>query len=314
MNIAVLLCTKNGELFIHDQLCSIRDQDFGKIDLYILENKSSDSTLEKINEFSNKNKNINIHIRVGFDSHFANSYLELAKMIPNKYEYYAFCDQDDIWLENHIRRGVISLQSIGNQKASLFCSRTSLINETGNIIGKSQKFSKNPSFRNALVQSIAGANTMIFNEKAFNLFLMACPKREIVSHDWLLYIFVSGAGGHILYNQKPSVLYRQHDRNLIGTNKGILNKLKRFLMILRGTYRKYNMQNFYQIDRFDLLTKENEKIYKLYKEALKGMSLHKIKKLLSSGVYRQTFFGQIALVLSIFIKSRNEIEDQNEIF
>lgn len=304
MSIAILLCTKNGESFINEQLYSIRNQNIENIDLYILDNKSSDNTLKIVKNFSEQNKKVNVFIFDGCDLHFANSYLELAKMITNQYEYYAFCDQDDIWMKNHLSRGIKCIDNIASSKPSLFCSRTTLINEVGHLIGKSQRFLKKPSFKNALVQSIAGANTMIFNKKAFELFLMANIKKKIVSHDWLLYIFVSGSEGNIIYDQIPSVLYRQHDRNIIGTNRGIFNKAKRIYMVIRGIYNEYNMLNFYQIDGFDLLSENNKKVYKLYKESVLGKNLFKLQNLFASGVYRQSFSGQLALFLSVFIKSR----------
>ena len=43
---------------------------------------------------------------------------------------------------------------------------------------------KNP-FRNALVQSIAGGNTMVFNSLSANALAEIDLNFEIISHDWL---------------------------------------------------------------------------------------------------------------------------------
>jgi hypothetical protein len=51
----------------------------------------------------------------------------------------------------------------------VYCSRTILVDVNGNQIGCSPLFTKKPSFANALVQSIAGGNTMVFNKKARDL-------------------------------------------------------------------------------------------------------------------------------------------------
>ena len=60
MEIAVLLCTKNGKQFLYDQLISIKKQNIPKIDLYVSDNKSTDGSLELVKKFSKENENINI--------------------------------------------------------------------------------------------------------------------------------------------------------------------------------------------------------------------------------------------------------------
>lgn len=301
MKIAVLLCTKNGARYIQKQLVSIKEQNIGEIDLYISDNKSSDGTKKIVEDFAETNKNINIIFISGKDLHFANNYVLLAKSIKKAYRFYAFCDQDDIWLKCHLKRGVSYLEKIESQKALLYCSRTILINEDDKKIGKSQKFIKKPFFQNALVQSIAGANTMIFNKEAFDLLTKISINNRIVSHDWLLYILVSGSGGEVIYNQTPTVLYRQHDKNIIGSNMGILNKLKRLVMVLRGEYRDYNLSNFKQIEYVNALSRTNYKIYECYKKSINGSIFLRLFYLFKSGVYRQSVLGQLGLIISVFV-------------
>lgn len=311
MKIAVLMCTKNGSRFIVDQLESIKNQDFKNFDIYISDNGSTDKTIACVKEFDFTNSSINISYIQGKDMHFANNFVFLAKNIEQKYDFYAFCDQDDVWSPNHISRGIGELLYFDKNLPLLHCSRTTLIDESGVKIGKSKKFLKKPSFQNALVQSIAGGNTMIFNSSAYKILVKASLKKKIVSHDWLLYILVSGCDGKIIYNQKPTVLYRQHDKNLIGSNNGFFNKFKRALMLLKGTFGTYNRLNFYQIDFIKCLTSENLKIYNLYKASSQGSVLERLKGLIISGVYRQSKLGQIGLVAHALL-NKKEKEAINE--
>ncbi len=308
MKIAVLLCTKNGARYIQKQLISIKEQNIGEIDLYISDNNSSDGTIKIVEDFAEVNKEINIIFLSGRDLHFANNYVFLAKSINKAYKYYAFCDQDDIWLKCHLKRGVSYLEKIESKKALLYCSRTMLINEDDTKIGKSQKFIKKPFFQNALVQSIAGANTMIFNKEAFDLLTKISINESIISHDWLLYILVSGSGGEVIYNQIPTVLYRQHDKNIIGSNMGIFNKLKRLMMVLKGEYRDYNLSNFNQIEYVNKLSNQNYKIYECYKKSVNGAILLRLFYLFKSGVYRQSFLGQLGLIISVFVTKRRFVK------
>ena len=306
MNIAILLCTKNGSSYIKEQLVSIAKQEFSEIDLYISDNNSNDGTREKIHAFIKENKNMNIFFNEGKDLHFAKNFVYLAQTIEKNYSYYAFCDQDDIWDENHLSRALSILNKQNSSIPLLYCSRTSLINKHGVKIGKSQKFSKRVSFQNAIVQSIAGGNTMIFNKESFELLSKVSIDLEIVSHDWLLYILVTGAGGKVTYEFTPSVNYRQHDKNIIGSNKGFLSKVKRLGMLLDGTFKKYNLINFAQLDHLDILTQTNQVIYKSYKKSFSGSVFSRIKNFIKSGVYRQSLMGDFALIISILANIMSE--------
>tara|TARA_B100001093_G_scaffold486540_1_gene521950 strand:+ start:5325 stop:6266 length:942 start_codon:yes stop_codon:yes gene_type:complete len=306
MKIAVLMCTKNGSRFIVDQLESIKNQEFKNFDIYISDNGSTDNTISYVKKFASTYDAINIFYIEGKDMHFANNFIFLAKNIEQKYDFYAFCDQDDVWSPNHISRGINELSCFDKDLPLLHCSRTTLIDESGIKIGKSKKFLRKPSFQNALVQSIAGGNTMIFNSSAYEILIKASIKSKIVSHDWLLYILVSGCNGKVVYDQESTVFYRQHDKNLIGSNNGFLNKLKRALMLVKGTFGTYNRLNSYQIDFIECLTPKNLEIYNLYKNSFQGSILERLKSLIISGVYRQSKLGQIGLVVHALLNKREK--------
>tara|TARA_B100000900_G_scaffold416051_1_gene448738 strand:+ start:4854 stop:5774 length:921 start_codon:yes stop_codon:yes gene_type:complete len=303
MKVAIILCVKNGEKFLKEQLVSIKNQSFTNFDLHIFYNDSNDNSLQIIKDFISSNENLSVIWYQGNDMHFANNFISGLKQLTFEYDYYSFCDQDDIWLENHLKRSIEKIGSLSAGIASVFCSRTLLIDQRGRKLGKSMYFSKDPSFKNALVQSIAGGNTMVFNKKAFDYICLADESLKIISHDWLLYLIVTASGGKVFYSQQPSVLYRQHAKNKIGSNLGFLNKLKRLKMLLKGDFNKYNIHNFDQLDKFNFITQENKKIYEQYKKSFKGSFISRFFNIISSGVYRQTAFGQIGLFLNIFIKN-----------
>ena len=103
----------------------------------------------------------------------------------------------------------------------LFCSRTLTITESGTPVGMSPLFRRTPSFRNALVQSLAGGNTMVLNRAARDIVALASRRARFVSHDWWAYLLVTGAGGVVHYSAKPLVRYRQHAQNLVGANTSL---------------------------------------------------------------------------------------------
>ena len=300
--LAIILCTLNGDKYLLDQLNSIGNQNFKDFDLYIKDNFSNDDTKKVIEKFRLENPDLSITYLEGDRLHFANSYIRGLHQITRKYSFYAFCDQDDIWEKHHLERSIKYLKK-NKTKPSVYCSRTTLINNKGKIIGKSIKFERSPSFQNALTQSIAGANTMIFNDKASYLLKKIDLKKHVVSHDWLLYLLVTGNGGNVFYDINASVRYRQHDNNLIGSNVGLISSFKRIALMLRGRFRFYNINNIQHLDS-GFINKENVEILSNYKKSIFTKKYQRPYYLIKSGVYRQSFLGNIALYLNIFFDKK----------
>lgn len=104
-------------------------------------------------------------------------------------------------------------------------------------------FQKPPSFANALVQSLAVGNTMVLNKVARDLVVKASDYTPVVSHDWWCYQIITGAGGIVTYDKKPSLQYRQHDKNIVGANGGWKARYSRIFSILQGKFRTWNNIN-----------------------------------------------------------------------
>lgn len=307
MSIAILLCTKNGGLFIYEQLNSIKKQNYKNFDLYISENASSDSTITEIERFQEDNPNLKIFIKNGEDEHFSKNYIKLAKSIKKEYSLYAFCDQDDIWENYHLERAIKRISGnseFSNQIPILFCSPTILIDKYGNNIGKSKVFKKPPSFENALVQSIAGGNTMVFNNLAFNLIKnISIDKVTPASHDWLLYLLVCGHSGRVIYENLPSVKYRQHSNNTIGSNIGLKAFVKRTSLVLNGYWKDWIDANIKILSSSPQLSSKKIKKIKNFQNLRTNKNLfYRIKNLYKLKLYRQTIIGNVALLISVILK------------
>lgn len=297
--LAIIMCTKNGESFIIDQLASIKNQSFKNYDLYISDNNSDDNTIKNIQNFIKKYNMKNIYLINGRDKNFAFNFIWLAKRIKKEYSYYAFCDQDDIWLENHLDRGIKKMSCLKDNLPILFCSATNLIDSKGKLIGESYKFKKPPNLKNSLVQSIAGGNTMIFNSKSFDLLKnINIKKRFIPSHDWVLYNLVAACNGKVIYSTKPTVQYRQHKNNIIGSNKGFIALLKRAFYVLDGRWKVWIDANINIILDERSLQEEIRAFLNKIKHQKNSKNIFKRIKFISDhGLYRQTFLGNVSLFI-----------------
>lgn len=300
--LAIILCTKNGERFLNEQLDSIENQDYKSFDLFISDDSSSDRTLEIIHSFKKKSKINKIFILEGPSNGFALNFMKTLNKIKNRYDYFAFSDQDDIWLSNKIRSAVDVLRSLNNELPNLYCSRAIYINEKGNKIGMSPLFNKPPSFRNALVQSIAGGNTMVFNSLSAEALAEINLNFEVISHDWLLYQIVSGSNGKVIYDQNPKILYRQHSKNIIGSNNNLLSIFNRVLLMLRGEFAGWIKSNEFHLERHAKITAKNKLIIESFKKLSSWNIFERLFIFFKIGLYRQTLFGNVSMLVAVLLR------------
>ncbi len=302
---AILMCTYNGENFINEQLESIKNQTFGNLSLFISDDGSSDKTIEKIKSFKQKNMHRFSEFKIieGPGCGFAKNFLSLLKEVGNEYDFYSFADQDDVWHVDKIESGILELEKYKKEIPNLFCSRTRLINQFGKRIGYSKNFKSAPKFQNALVQSIAGGNTMIFNKSSKIMLNEVKTSIDISSHDWLLYILISACDGNIIYSEKPKIDYRIHKTNLIGSNLGFKNFLKRSLLVFQNRWINWNSLNIEHLKNFKMITRANKEILDNFISLREEENIFK-KVLLfkKSGLRRQTLLGNISLFAAIIFK------------
>lgn len=300
--VAILLCTYNGADFLAQQLDSIMQQTHEDWVIYASDDGSIDATLSILQRYQEKLGVERLVVQQGPRQGFAQNFMSLVKNTMINADYYAFSDQDDVWFEDKLERGLASLSSTPPTMPALFCSRTRLVDASGQVIGYSPLFAKAPSFRNALVQSLAGANTMLLNAAARNLLAKAPGDACIVSHDWLTYLLVSGCGGSVIYDREPTLDYRQHNDNLMGSSSSMAGRWARMRKIFVGTFCEWNEHNLKVLNSYKLsLTGESLIALKFFECARKCNFFKRIYFLKKGGVYRQSAVDNIALVLIAII-------------
>ena len=297
---AIILCTKNGAEFLADQLESLKNQTHG-FDLYINDDGSDDKTEELIKNFQKKTR-INIFYTQNIYNSAPKNFLNTLKLIKQEYSFYFFCDQDDIWEKNKIEISKKKLANVDKNLPCLFCTKTLIIDANSMVIDSSKTFQRPPCLSNAIVQSIAGGNTMCFNHKTKILLDQIFSINDVVSHDWITYLLVSAFEGKIIYSSNPLVKYRKHKNNLIGPNKSLDEMLLRINGLLRGQMRIWSEKNLNVLNDFDLPERSKEILDKFEKKAHKGNFFERFKFIFNSNVFRQTFLSNLALHFAILIR------------
>lgn len=291
----------NGEKHLADQLDSYIEQSHTSWSLIISDDGSTDSSQAIISDFMRRHPDRRVKLIEGPRNGFAKNFLSMLSHLPNDVDFVAFSDQDDVWLPEKLERSVAQLSGLPNGHPGLICGRTLICDEDLRQLGISPLFQYPPSFQNALVQNIGGGNTMSLNRAAADVVRHATEHVDfLIAHDWSCYQIVAGVGGTVLYEKEPLVLYRQHARNLIGSNISMGDKVRRLIALFRGQLRTWSDVNSVVLDKIKpTLTDANQRSLYLFQSARGGGPIKRIRDIRRSRIYRQTFFGTASLWLAV---------------
>ncbi len=291
--IAVIMSTYNGEKYLKEQLNSVLAQTNVDLDLFVFDDCSTDQTVNIIESFQQKHKNIYLKINEK-NKNFTYNFLDgLFSFKDNQdYEYYAFADQDDYWLQNKLEVAIDKIKQTDG--CTLYCSNLKVVDENliyanNNMLPKNYK----NNHYDVLCKNIVTGCTIVMDNK-FKDFATKHYPQDIYLHDhWLAAIANYCKDTNFVYDENPDkILYRQHNTNLIGSNKKVLKKLK------KKTFQKSSfnlMKQFYELYKnhileddlivFKKISKINKlknKLYLFFKIKSNFSLVFKIKLLLNN--------------------------------
>ncbi len=216
---AILMSTYNGEKYLKEQIDSILEQLDVDITIYASDDCSKDSTTQILEEYKNKCSNFNYQINKA-NKNFTYNFMDLAFSVPETYDYYAFADQDDIWLKDKIISAINLINAKQSNKGVLYFSNQNLVNGEMEFIAK--KFLETPESTNKyayLCGNICTGCTMVFDNNLLKLIKKYYPK-NIYLHDYYVFLLAAFCG-EIVYDNNAYINYRQHSSNTFGVNKKI---------------------------------------------------------------------------------------------
>lgn len=250
-DVLVLLSTYNGERFIREQLDSVIAQKGVTTHILIRDDGSKDSTIKILEEYS---AHPNISFFCGENIGAVASFNELM-MRPEleRYDYVAFCDQDDVWDEDKL---FIAVKTIGKRQdiPILYCSNLMITDEWLNPIGKMRRPVKNYTNSMSLVQNIGTGCTQVFNRKAYEKYRLGVSSFMEMHDYWmtLLCIFL----GMVIYDETPHIKYRQHNNNVVGVKKTSTVGAVKHIVNQEQTIRIRMLKDFIDVYK---LTNDDEK-------------------------------------------------------
>lgn len=236
---AVLLAAYNGERWIVEQIKSITRQVGVNIDLFISVDRSNDKTESIVKALCCEYRNIRL---LPYGTRYGSASRNFFRLISDvdllSYDYVALSDQDDIWLENKLRRSADVFKQYGvsgySSDVIAFWDHSSKTR----VIKKSYRQKKWDYF---FESAGPGCSYVLCRETALMIQEVIRSNRDLVQkidlHDWLIYAIVRSNGMTWHIDNQPTLLYRQHSNNEFGANIGLSAWKKRFAQIRSGWYK-----------------------------------------------------------------------------
>lgn len=269
--VRIMMATYNGEKYIREQIESIIGQTYNNWSLIIQDDGSTDNTWNILEQYCDSRITIR---RSPEKKHGAycnfHSIANQEKQNGETYEYYMFCDQDDVWdtdkiekmlkvvreVERHGEKNDMksaeSIDAISATKAVVFCyADMRVIDEQG--IEQIESICTLQGLKYVNKESlffshvVYGCNTLMNSAAFFSVPVIDINQEWVsfLSHD-NLYAKFSGMLGKVIYFPETTMGYRRHGGNVTSTQAygfGVKRIIKRMVGIhdlARDHARTYN--------------------------------------------------------------------------
>lgn len=227
MKINILLSTYNGEKYLAELLDSLLEMQLIQyVTLVIRDDNSLDDTEGIIELYKDKFKIVFIK---GKNVGPKESFHELIMESPEA-DYYAFCDQDDIWKSDKLKIAIEKIQKIEEKKNNipiLYFGNVEMIDADGNLLHKNRDLNvPKTQIEQLFVANPALGCTMIYNNSLHEL-LKKISFESFFMHD-VVTILLARSYGEIIYDKNPCMYYREHINSVtqgVDVRKNIKNKI-----------------------------------------------------------------------------------------
>jgi rhamnosyltransferase len=236
MKIVVLLSTYNGATYLRGQIDSILAQKNVDVQLLVRDDGSTDSTCAILQEYADRGElTCFAESNVGV----VKSFLALCLRAPVA-DYYAFADQDDVWLPEKLWHAVTALEPYAAQPAAC-AAQLRMVDEALHPLPDAPSafpfdVQGAASSRERQLKTLCVWNdtagygcTQVWNRALHELLLYgsgrgleeaeAANGGRLGSHDFLI-AFLATLNGKFLYIKQADMLYRQHGHNASGQRTG----------------------------------------------------------------------------------------------
>jgi glycosyltransferase involved in cell wall biosynthesis len=221
---AIILATYNGAEHLPAQLSSLQEQAATRWRLYVRDDGSSDDTLGILRSAATADPRITILPSDGQRLGPSASFAKLLAHCQRVGESYVFpCDQDDVWYPNKTTSMLAALCDhevrFGREMPVLIHSDLRVVEFDLRLLHPSfARRQRLPSMEKRTARQLLFQNRVTGCASLVNQALLkhALPMPKVVMHDWWL-AQCAALFGAIIYLDEPTVAYRQHTANAVGS-------------------------------------------------------------------------------------------------
>jgi glycosyltransferase involved in cell wall biosynthesis len=278
--VEVLLATYNGERFLREQIDSILAQDYASLRVLARDDGSSDGTVAILKEYEERFPDRFRVMPAGASTGSAKKNF-LLLMEASTAKHVCFSDQDDVWLRDKVSRTKQAMDKLelrfGTELPLLVFTDLRVVDEKLKVLHESywehaqlepDSIGRLPALLGLNV--VSGCTTMINRP----LLELACRMPEEASmHDrWIA--LLASAMGQADVVRAQTLLYRQHERNVVGVEErtGSLSELAQ--RTRRGETR---------LRQWEISQKQAEALLRVHGEELSARSREVLKAYLRCG-------------------------------
>jgi len=227
--VSIITPVYNGEKYIEETINSVLLQTYENWELIVINNASTDSSLNIIEEFVKLDRRIKV---INLKNNSGGPAVPRNKGIKNSSgKYLAFLDADDIWKKTKLEKQIIHIEK--EQLDVAYC-KIEFINSLGKKSGNI-KVSKlyillskifGSSFALLVINPIALSSCIIKNQRGF--YFRNDPNLQSIE-DWFMWIDLSKNGKKFGLLDERLVLYRLHESSVSSVN-GIIQYFRSFYL------------------------------------------------------------------------------------
>jgi glycosyltransferase involved in cell wall biosynthesis len=235
-SIDILMPTFDGAAFVAEQVASILRQSDQDWHLTVRDDGSTDGTLDVVSDLALAHPD---RITVGRrDTPSGSAKQNALEMLTSAHaRYLMFADQDDVWLDDKVARTRARMAELEAELGTatpilvhtdLMVAHRDLRVAAPSMMAAQQLDGRETRLGRLLAQNTVTGCTVMVNRALADL--VDEPFDDVVMHDWWLALIASAFGG-IGFVDTPTVLYRQHEANVVGArpSRGLRYKLDRLL-------------------------------------------------------------------------------------
>lgn len=222
--VQIFLSTYNGEKYLEEQLNSLLKQKNVKVSILVRDDASKDHTVSILKKYRQEGK---LEFYSGDNWGYAKSFLDLVKQDVNA-DYYAFCDQDDVWLPGKLNAAINFIEKSASDTEKcpiLYASALQRVDGSLNSLPlqdfKNLRLTLGAEFTR---HRLAGCS-FVFNNYLRDLLNRAESIK--CSHDRLATILCLACGGKVLFDKNSYILFRRHGNNTSPDGIGTTAKIKK---------------------------------------------------------------------------------------